>query len=1195
MADRFPLIVNAISKKIEEIASGDRFELTGNGIVISGDAGNGKYLTSNGSTVFWGSPGDVYLTQTQIISNKTFETCIISGSLNTLSNIPNTSLVNSSITINGTSIALGGSATTPDTNTTYSVSAVDGNTAAKKLIRLTSGGSGTVVTDDITLIVGAPATVPTGRKAVDLALTRSGDEITISATSEDVDTVTTLQSASGGSAQTGAMKIAGAGTTTVSQDTATKTITISSSDSDTITRLRAGTGQSFSASDFTFLSGTAILLAQALDGNSKPTITITSSDTITRVKGGGSGSFTSGDVLFQGGSGGNVTVSQSGNTVSIDSTDTNTVTKIASGPTNTLAAGDYRFVASGASSISQTSSGGVTTIEVSSVNTDTGAAFTAGEGLVLTNGTEYSLKNGSNLVDNKIIKWDNANNQFGNSIITDDGTTVTVTGNFNVTGTNTVIDTTTLSVADNIIEMRRGNSLVGSDAGIQVNRTTNSSGVITGFVQLQWYEAGPYWRSYDGSVSNRLVTETETQTLTNKTLTAPTLTSPALGVATATTINGLTISTTASSTIDIADLKTLNFNNSLTFNGTDGSTVNFGTGGGAGATVAYSSNTLASFATTTSTQLRGIVSDSSGTGVLIFSTSPQFTTSITTNSNTFSLFDTSALTINAFGAATAVNIGAATGTSTINHSLVVTNNATFNTSVANSFLVKGIANFDNSDIVIRGTGTSAMKIGRGGGAVNTNTRMGFSCLENNASGSQNVSIGYEALATNLSGASSVAIGFRALKDNSTGFNNVAIGKDALLSNQDGDGNVIVGTSAFQSSVQGNYNVCLGHYAGFGALGSGNVLIGASPDENSTNASYVPPSASGNNQLVIASGTEAWIRGDSNYNVTIPKDFRVNGNTTIDGQLTVNGTVTSINSNVISVDDKNIELAAVVNTTFTCNVSNGSTSISAVTPTTGLIPGMTVSSLTGGISVPVGTYIISISANTAVLSAGVTGSTGTATFEASGPTDLGADGGGIILRGATNKTILYDHTRTDKYWVLSENLELASGKKIVVANQLLVSSTALGSTILASSLTSVGTLTSLTVDGAIKLGGVVTEKVFNTFTTTLTPTSNTLTINIAGSNTILGKPTVTAINTWAFTGTDLLNGQSKTITLILEGNTGAIYGDACTVDGAAITNGVRWSGGSPPLPTSNTDILTFVIVKDTDGTVRVFGQGNTNFS
>ena len=104
MADRFPLIVNAVSKKIEEVASGDRLELTGNGIVISGDDGNGKYLTSNGSTVFWGNPGDVYLTQSQTLSNKIFENCSLSGTVNTLINIPNSALVNSSITVNGVAI-----------------------------------------------------------------------------------------------------------------------------------------------------------------------------------------------------------------------------------------------------------------------------------------------------------------------------------------------------------------------------------------------------------------------------------------------------------------------------------------------------------------------------------------------------------------------------------------------------------------------------------------------------------------------------------------------------------------------------------------------------------------------------------------------------------------------------------------------------------------------------------------------------------------------------------------------------------------------------------------------------------------------------------------------------------------------------------------------------------------------------------
>ena len=55
MADRFPLIVNSVSKKIEELVSGDNLDLTGNGIVVSTDTGAGKYLTSDGTTVFLGS------------------------------------------------------------------------------------------------------------------------------------------------------------------------------------------------------------------------------------------------------------------------------------------------------------------------------------------------------------------------------------------------------------------------------------------------------------------------------------------------------------------------------------------------------------------------------------------------------------------------------------------------------------------------------------------------------------------------------------------------------------------------------------------------------------------------------------------------------------------------------------------------------------------------------------------------------------------------------------------------------------------------------------------------------------------------------------------------------------------------------------------------------------------------------------
>jgi len=69
--------------------------------------------------------------------------------------------------------------------------------------------------------------------------------------------------------------------------------------------------------------------------------------------------------------------------------------------------------------------------------------------------------------------------------------------------------------------------------------------------------------------------------------TSPTLVTPTLGVATATSINKVSISAPATSaTLSIADGKTLTQNTTLTYSGTDGSSVNFGAGGTVSYTVA---------------------------------------------------------------------------------------------------------------------------------------------------------------------------------------------------------------------------------------------------------------------------------------------------------------------------------------------------------------------------------------------------------------------------------------------------------------------------------------------------------------------------------------------------------------------------------------------------------------------------------
>ena len=81
---------------------------------------------------------------------------------------------------------------------------------------------------------------------------------------------------------------------------------------------------------------------------------------------------------------------------------------------------------------------------------------------------------------------------------------------------------------------------------------------------------------------------------------------------------------------------------------------------------------------------------------------------------------------------------------------------------------------------------------------------------------------------------------------------------------------------------------------------------------------------------------------------------------------------------------------------------------------------------------------------------------------SSPTDVTADGGGITLKGTTDKTFNWIDS-TDS-WTASEHIELASGKSFRINGNNVLNQTTLGSTVVSSSLTSVGTLTSATISG-----------------------------------------------------------------------------------------------------------------------------------
>jgi len=181
--------------------------------------------------------------------------------------------------------------------------------------------------------------------------------------------------------------------------------------------------------------------------------------------------------------------------------------------------------------------------------------------------------------------------------------------------------------------------------------------------------------------------------------TSPTLTTPAIGAATATSINGLTISS-STGTLTIANGKTATVSNTLTFTGTDSSSVAFGAGG----TVLYTGNNLADLSSTTSAELAGVISDETGSGALVFGTAPTFTTSIDGGA-TFGAFASSdALTVGYTGTAdstTNVSTGA-TGSGNTKTVNIGTGGASGSTTDVNLGSSEGGTVTVNNDLTVQG-------------------------------------------------------------------------------------------------------------------------------------------------------------------------------------------------------------------------------------------------------------------------------------------------------------------------------------------------------------------------------------------------------------------------------------------------------------------------------------------------------------
>jgi hypothetical protein len=123
---------------------------------------------------------------------------------------------------------------------------------------------------------------------------------------------------------------------------------------------------------------------------------------------------------------------------------------------------------------------------------------------------------------------------------------------------------------------------------------------------------------------------------------------------------------------------------------------------------------------------------------------------------------------------------------------------------------------DSANLLYSGTDLTVygLTVGRGLGAVATNTAVGTSALSSNTIGSEVVGLGYQALQANTTGYSLVAVGYTALKANTTGTSHVAVGRNALLANTTGSSNTAVGDQSLQANTTASNNTAVGYQAGY---------------------------------------------------------------------------------------------------------------------------------------------------------------------------------------------------------------------------------------------------------------------------------------------------------------------------------------------------------------------------------------------
>ena len=268
------------------------------------------------------------------------------------------------------------------------------------------------------------------------------------------------------------------------------------------------------------------------------------------------------------------------------------------------------------------------------------------------------------------------------------------------------------------------------------------------------------------------------------------------------------------------------FLGSLQLKDTEGALTVTASGGGAAVNFARSTDKLSTFAATSSSELAGVISDETGSGALVFGTSPAITTSLTTGSSSFDLINTTATTVNFAKAATALSMGAATGTTTVNNNLTVTGNLTVSgttTTVSSSTLEVT----DKNITVAKGAADSSAADGAGITVDGASATFNYVHATTAWTSSQDINLAtgkvYEINGTSVLSGSTLGSGVTASSLTSVGT---------------------IATGTWQGSVIATTYGGTGNSSGYASGGAASAATATVVDDTATNATYYPMLAQG---------------------------------------------------------------------------------------------------------------------------------------------------------------------------------------------------------------------------------------------------------------------------------------------------------------------------------------------------------------